>query len=306
MNNFLSLIEKPTRVLVIDCDDSRMLEASIFFKNHKNILLTLLCDDENHTHENRLFISEKEKQALKQDFLLRKKKKETLEQVDALFKDKLYSAAMLVEQNKFDVLVAGLVHNTASVLRCALKCIGVKNGVKRISGNAILTKNKEQLIFADVAVNTKVNQATLLEIAQNAAYFAKSLNIEPKVAFLSYSTNLSAPTKEALAINKVAKRFAKKHNDIKSIGEIQFDAAIDLATQKQKFKVENPEKYNVMVFPNLDSSNISYKVAERLGNYKMSGPFISGLNKVVNDLSRGSSVEGIIETIVISALQAQK
>lgn len=223
-----------------------------------------------------------------------------------LKRDLNYFGVMLVKLGYADGLVSGAVHTTADTIRPALQIIRTIPGRKRVSGVMVmLGPNGEQLVFADTAVNITLEADELAEVAVETSHTAKTFGLDPYVAMLSFSTHGSAHHDLATKVAR-ATSIAKEINpDIKIVGEIQFDAAIDPATAKNKAPESDVAgKCNVFIFPDLQAGNIGYKIAQRLGGYKALGPILQGLNAPVNDLSRGCSAQDVYEIAIITAMQA--
>lgn len=223
-----------------------------------------------------------------------------------LKRDLNYFGVMLVKLGYADGLVSGAIHTTADTIRPALQIIRTIPGRKRVSGVMVmLGPNDEQLVFADTAVNITLEADELAEVAVETAHTAKTFGLDPYVAMLSFSTHGSAHHDLATKVAR-ATAIAKDINpDMKIVGEIQFDAAIDPETAKNKAPESDVAgKCNVFIFPDLQAGNIGYKIAQRLGGYKALGPILQGLNAPVNDLSRGCSAQDVYEIAIITAMQA--
>lgn len=238
-----------------------------------------------------------------------RKGKNTVEDGQKLIKDVNYFGTMMVKLDEADGMVSGTVHTTGDTVRPVLQIIKTRPGVSRTSGAMILLKDDEKYIFADIAINTSLDAQQLGEIAVTSARTAETFGIEPVVALLSYSTNGSAVTPETQKVaeaTKIAKQIAKDRGFNYAIdGEMQFDAAYSATVGKLKFPdSEVPGRANTFVFPNLESGNIGYKIAQRFGGFMAVGPILQGLNKPVNDLSRGSTVEDVYTTIILTAAQS--
>jgi len=242
--------------------------------------------------------------------LLRKKREKkgmTLETAKAtLMSDSRYFAAMLVHQGRVDGMVAGSSSPTAHVLRAAIHIIGPKEGLKTVSSSFIMITNTPEfgdngtLVYSDGGVIPSPTAMQLADIAISAAEKARfTAGIkEPKVAFLSFSTKGSA---DGVSVSKV-----RENVDFDFDGELQLDAAIvpEVAAAKAPgSKVAG--QANVLIFPDLDSGNIGYKLTQRLAKAKALGPLIQGLARPVHDLSRGCSVEDIVEVVAITAVESE-
>lgn len=240
----------------------------------------------------------------------RKEKGLTLEQADSLEKDPYYFATLLVECGYADGMVAGAEASTATTVRPALQIIKAKNKKEPVSSFFLVCgKNKflqnEPLILADCGVLENPDADTLCAIASQSTKSAKMLGIEPKVAFLSYSSKGSAKGENIDKVHVAFEKFAKKEKDVLCDGELQFDAAMVPSVAAHKAP-ESPLKgrANVLVFPNLEAGNICYKAIQYIGGLTAVGPVLQGLKKPVNDLSRGCSAQDIVLVAAITALQA--
>lgn len=245
---------------------------------------------------------------------IRQHKGLTVDEAKELIKDPLYYGTMMVKMGHADGLVAGAVSSTGNVLRPALQIIKTAPGISVVSSCFVMEVLYKEyghngiLLFADCAVNPNPNAEQLAEIAITSAKTGKDLvGLDPKVAMLSFSTKGSASHEY---VDKVveATNIAKQLEPSLSIdGELQADAALVESVGKLKApdsKVAG--NANILVFPDLQSGNIAYKLVERLGNAVAVGPICQGIAKPVNDLSRGCSVDDIVNVVAITAVQAQK
>ncbi len=244
-------------------------------------------------------------------FEKRKDKAITLEEADELEKDPYYFATLLVECGYADGMVAGAESSTATTIRPALQIIKAKSKKELVSSCFLMYgKNKflkdEALILADCGVLENPDSDTLANIGFQSVASAKSFGLEPRVAFLSYSTKGSAKNETVDKVRLAYEKFKKKEKNIVCDGELQFDAAMvpSVAEIKCKDSVLKGNS-NVLIFPNIEAGNISYKAMQYVGGLKAVGPILQGLKKPVNDLSRGCSVEDIIIMSAITALQCE-
>lgn len=243
-------------------------------------------------------------------FMEIRKGKVTEAEARNILKDVNYYGTMLLELGIFDGMVSGAIHSTGDTVRPALQIIKTKKGISKISGAMVmLSPTGEKYIFADVAININLTAEEMAEIAIESGKTAKIFGIDPKVAMLSFSTNGSASSKEQEKVataTKLAKAKIEELNlDFEVDGEMQFDAAIDPKVGKLKFKDSKVAgNATVFVFPDLEAGNIGYKIAQRLASYNVIGPILQGLNKPINDLSRGCDVNEIYNTAIVTALQA--
>lgn len=231
----------------------------------------------------------------------------TLEMAEDMINDPVYFATVMVDLGLADGLVCGAETSTSNTLRPALQIIKGKDG-QRISSFFHMYKDKTNMLFSDCGLVENPTAEELCDIAYQSYQSAKAIcGIKtPRIAFLSYSTKGSAdgevPQKSRLAYEL----FAKKYPEIIADGELQLDAAI--VPSVAKLKCPNSPvagKANVLIFPDLQSGNIGYKLAQRLGGFTAVGPICQGLNKPVNDVSRGASVEEIVSAIQITEKQSK-
>ena len=233
-----------------------------------------------------------------------RKGKVTEEKARELVLDVNYFGTMLVHMGLAVGLVSGAIHSTGDTVRPALQIIKTKPGIGKTFGYFAMLRGDERLIFADCAINPNPSSNDLAEFALESARVARMFDIEPKVALLSFSTKGSAKTEETKKVTDAVKVLDEMQVDFDYDGELQFDAAFVPAVAKTKAKDSKVAgQANVFVFPDLNSGNIGYKIAQRLGGFEAVGPILAGLNKPVNDLSRGCSPEDVYKTAVITANQ---
>ncbi|KMJ59236.1 phosphotransacetylase [Bacillus sp. LL01] len=237
-------------------------------------------------------------------FVERRKGKATEEDARKILMNPNYFGTMLVHVDRAQGLVSGAAHSTADTVRPALQIIKTKEGVRKTSGVFIMVRNDEKYVFADCAINISPDSNDLAEIAVESAATAKMFGIDPKVAMLSFSTKGSAKSPETERVVEAARIASERAPELVVDGEFQFDAAFVPSVAEKKApgsKIQGDA--NVFVFPSLEAGNIGYKIAQRLGNFEAVGPILQGLNKPVNDLSRGCSVEDVYKLALITAGQ---
>ena len=244
-------------------------------------------------------------------FELRKKKGMTLEQAEKLVENPLYLGCLMIKNGEADGEIAGAQNTTGDVLRPALQIIKTSPGISVVSGAFLMFVQDKAygdgvLVFADCAVMPNPNAQELAEIAISTAQTTKAIvGVEPRVAMLSFSTKGSAKSELAdkvIEATRIAKEMAP---ELQIDGELQADAALVPSIGNSKAPGSSTAgKANVLVFPNLECGNISYKLVQRLGNAEALGPILQGIAAPVNDLSRGCSVDDIYKMVAICANQA--
>jgi len=245
-------------------------------------------------------------------YQLRKNKGINLDEAYQLLKDPLYFGALMVYHGEADGLVAGSINATGDVFRPALQTIKTAPGIQIVSSCFIMVVpdcsygDNGVIVFADCAINPEPNAEQLADIAIASAETGKILvGIEPRVAMLSFSTKGSAKhplVEKVVEATKIAK---EKKPDLLIDGELQADAALIPSIGERKAPNSKiAGKANVLIFPDLQSGNIAYKLVERLAKAKAIGPISQGMRKPINDLSRGCSAEDIVNVVAITVLQA--
>ena len=243
-------------------------------------------------------------------FELRKAKGMSQDEAKELISRPEYFGTMLVYKGIAHAMVSGAKTTTADTIRPALQFVKMKDGISTVSGAYVMVlegqseKNERVWFFADCAITPRPSTEQLAGIALSTANTAKSFGYEPKVAFLSYSTGDSAKGEMIDFVKEALEIAQKAAPDIAMDGPMQFDAAVDSKVAKSKMpnsKVAG--QANVFIFPDLNCGNITYKAVQRSANALAIGPILQGLKKPVNDLSRGCSVDDIVNTVLISAVQ---
>ena len=243
-------------------------------------------------------------------FFCTSSKKIDLKQAKILVQQPNYLCSLMVKMKEVDAQICGLNFFSKDVFKPAIKILK-RNDKDFVPSICILEKNEKLMIFSDCALNILPNYQQRAKIAIMACDFAKNiLKIKkPICCFLSYSTNNSGKGKLVDDVKKsyqLAKQMAKKTN-YEFYGEIQFDAAYNQQIRKKKIKnCQWKTKPNIYIFPELNSANIGYKIAQQLGGYKCYGPILLGLSSPISDLSRGATIEDIIGTIILTIMQIKK
>ncbi len=237
---------------------------------------------------------------------LRKSKGMTLEQAREELLEGSFFGTMMVYKGAADGLVSGSTHTTAETIRPALQFIKTEPGTGIVSSVFLMCLQDRVLVFGDCAVNTNPSAEELADIAISSANTARIFGIEPRVAMLSYSTGASGKGEDVDVVMEATRLAQAKAPDLLVEGPLQYDAAIDPGTAHTKApnsKVAG--RATVFIFPDLNAGNNTYKAVQRAANAVAIGPVLQGLRKPVNDLSRGCTVPDIVNTVAITAIQAQ-
>ncbi len=237
---------------------------------------------------------------------LRAHKGVTIEQAKEKLTDLSYFGTMMVHLGMADGMVSGAINTTANTIRPSLEFIKTKPGVSVVSGSFLMCMPDQVVVYADCAVNPNPTAAQLADIAISSAETAVAFGIEPRVAMLSYSTGTSGFGADVDKVREATEIVRAKMPDLALEGPIQFDAAVDPTVAKTKLP-DSPVagRATVFIFPDLNTGNNTYKAVQRSSGAVAIGPVLQGLNKAVNDLSRGALVEDIVNTVAITAIQAQ-
>lgn len=237
---------------------------------------------------------------------LRARKGMTPEQARALLRQPSYFGTMLVEMGRADGLVSGSVTSTADTVRPALQIIRTRSDASIVSGAFIMCLPDHPVLFADCAIMTNPDAGQLADIAIQSAQTARAFGIEPRIGMLSYSTLGSGSGPDVDLVTEATRIVTLRRPDLPVVGPIQFDAAWSPTVAATKAKGNDVAGHvTVFVFPSLSAGNIVYKAVQRSSGALAIGPVLQGLNRPVNDLSRGASVKDIINTIALTAVTAQ-
>ena len=237
---------------------------------------------------------------------LRKHKNVNMDMARDMMSDVSYFGTMMIYKGHADGMVSGAVHTTQHTIRPALQFIKTKPGASVVSSVFFMCLKDRVSIFGDCAINPNPNATQLAEIAIASAASAAAFGIEPKVAMLSYSSGSSGQGEDVDTVREATQIVKEKQPDLKVEGPIQYDAAVDLVVGKSKLPdSEVAGQASVLIFPDLNTGNNTYKAVQRETGALAIGPMLQGLNKPVNDLSRGCTVDDIYNTVIITAIQAQ-
>lgn len=296
----------PKIIALPEYKEPRILEAARIIEKKKIANVLLLSEDK---------ISSQEKERYIQEFYqMHKAKGLDLDEVRKFFDEPLYYAAMMTHEGKVDGFVAGASLTTPDVARSAIRCLGVDARIGIASSSFIMVVpdcalgEEGTFVFADCGIVPEPNPRQLASICIVSAQLSqKVLEIVPKIAFLSYSTHGSAKGGSIDKVKEAVKLVKEMAPDLLVDGELQVDAAIVPEVAKIKCP-DSPLKgeANVLIFPNLEAGNISYKLVQRLAGARAIGPLMLGLNKPCSDLSRGCSAQDIVDCVAITAIRAQQ
>jgi phosphate acetyltransferase len=306
-------------IVLPEAKDERILKATQILLNSNVVDIVLLGDELEINHRASLLgidiskatiinpATSKHLPNLSQEFYnLRKHKGMTLEQAtETLQTIPNYFATMMVHAGLAGGMVSGSISTTADTVRPALQIIKTKPGINIVSSVFFMCMNTKVLVYGDCAINLDPTAIELADIAKSSAATARAFGIEPKIAMLSYSTGQSGSGADVDKV-KEATKILQKQGELLVEGPIQYDAAIEKSVAKQKLpdsKVAGDA--NVLIFPDLNTGNNTYKAVQRSSGAVAIGPVLQGLNKPINDLSRGCLVSDIVNTIAITAIQAQ-
>lgn len=299
--------------------EERILRAAEILQKRRVVELTLLGDDNEIKKNIAKFgldlphiniINPRSSQHLEEFAAayteFRKHKGMTLDVARDQMMDESYFGSMMVKQGLVDGMVSGAVHTTQHTLRPSFEFIRTKPGCKIISSVFFMCLEDRVLVYGDCAVNPNPNPEELADIAIASAETASLFGVDARVAMLSYSTGSSGKGEDVERVREAARLVKEQRPELKIEGPIQYDAAIDLSVAHTKLPdSEVAGRATVFIFPDLNTGNNTYKAVQRSANAVAIGPVLQGLNKPVNDLSRGCTVTDIVNTVAITAIQAQ-
>ena len=320
--NLLQQAKSQKRHIVLpEGKEIRILNAAAFLLNRDIVDLTLLGKPgkiEQIINQNGISLDLNQLQIIdparadkfefyaEQFYQLRKHKGATPELAREYLLDVSYFGTMMVLAGDADGMVSGAIHTTQHTLRPALQLIKTKPGYSLVSSVFFMCLEDRVLVYGDCAINPNPNAEELAEIAIASADTATAFGIEPKVALLSYSSGTSGKGEHVEKVRTATAIARQKRPELKIEGPIQYDAAVDLTVGSQKMpNSQVAGQASVLIFPDLNTGNNTYKAVQRETGALAIGPIVQGLNKAVNDLSRGCTVDDIVNTVAITAIQTQ-
>ncbi|MCH6233178.1 NADP-dependent malic enzyme [Cognataquiflexum rubidum] len=313
--------KNPKRVVFAEADNVKILKASQLLRDERVAIPILLGNKEkidSLIEEHNLDLTgvtiidpymDEEKLKLFGNILYEKRKRKGLTPAECirLMKDRNYYGAMMVELGEADALISGLTKDYPKTILPALQVIGVKPDVNRVAGMYIMNTSKGPFFFSDTTVNVNPTAEQLVEIVGLTASGVRFFNIEPKVAMLSYS-NFGSAKGDVASKTSIATAMAKaRYPELVIEGEMQANVAVNEEIQKETYPFSSliGHKVNTLIFPDLSSGNIAYKLLSELGNAEAIGPVLLGMNKPVHILQLGSSIRDIINMVAIAVVDAQ-
>lgn len=251
-------------------------------------------------------ISEKRNQYAEAYFKKRSRKGATLKDTKNLMKKPNYFGSMMVDLGEADALISGMTTSYPNTIRPALHCVGIKDGLKVVSGLYIVFAKQDVYFFADTTVNVNPSAEQLAEIAISAADTVKEFDVTPRIAMLSFSNFGSSPYPDSIKVKQATDLVKKLRPDLMVDGEMQADTAVVPEIIEKEFPFSNLKgKANVLIFPDLNAGNIAYKLMARIGQASVVGPILMGMKKPIHVLQRGASVDDVINMTAIAVAEAQ-
>ena len=273
--------------------ESKVLELGLFFDFSKVQIINPIESENYDDYVNTYYE-------------LRKAKNVTIDMAKDLMEDVSYFGTMMVYKGHADGMVSGAAHTTQHTILPALQFIKTKPNTCIVSSIFFMCLEDRVSVFGDCAINPNPTAEQLAEIAISSSDSSSAFGIEPKIAMLSYSSGSSGKGDEVNKVRTATEIVRKKRPDLKIEGPIQYDAAVDMNIGKSKMPdSEVAGQASVLIFPDLNTGNNTYKAVQRETGALAIGPMLQGLNKPVNDLSRGCTIDDIINTVIITAIQAQ-
>jgi len=310
--------KKPVKVVYPEGEEEKIIRAAHIVYND-NMAYPILLGNESviKAEIDRLGFDQKEFQVVDPEtsdkvnsftdafFKKRSRKGATLKDTNSLIKKPNYFGSMMVEVGEADALISGLTTNYPTTIRPALQCIGMKPGLKVVSGLYIVFAKQDVYFFADTTVNVNPTAEQLAEIAISTADTAREFDVIPKIAMLSFSNFGSAPYPESLKVKQATEIVKKLRPDLIVDGEMQADTAVIPEIIEKDYPFANLKgRANILIFPDLNSGNIAYKLMARIGQASVVGPILMGMKKPIHVLQRGATVDDIINMTAIAVAEA--
>jgi len=311
--------QRPQHIVLPEGDDDRILRASSTLLRRNVAELTILGDEgevRGRAAELGLDISgarilspfdEPLRERFATEYVkLRAHKGMTMEVARETVTDVSYFGTMMVQLGLADGMVSGAAHTTAHTIRPSFEIIKTKPDVSIVSSVFLMCLEDRVLVYGDCAVNPDPDSAQLADIAISSAATAAQFGIDQRIAMLSYSTGTSGSGADVDKVRSATALVSERRPDLRVVGPIQYDAAVDVAVGRSKMPdSEVAGRATVFVFPDLNTGNNTYKAVQRSAGAVAIGPVLQGLRKPINDLSRGALVQDIVNTVAITAIQAQ-
>ncbi len=309
------------RIVLAEGEDERVLKATEILVEKDAVAITLLGNENKiveriakqglHIDTDKISIMEPRSSEHFETYAthfyeLRKHKGVNMDMARDVMSDVSYFGTMMVYQGDVDGMVSGAVHTTQHTIRPALQFVKTKPGFSVVSSVFFMCLDDRVLVYGDCAINPNPDAQQLAEIASSSAETARAFGIEPKIAMLSYSSGESGKGADVEKVREATHIVKASNPGFKIEGPIQYDAAVDLEVGLKKIPgSEVAGQASVLIFPDLNTGNNTYKAIQRETGAIAIGPVLQGLNRPVNDLSRGCTVTDIVNTVIITAIQAQ-
>ncbi|MBC8033045.1 MAG: phosphate acetyltransferase [Chitinophagaceae bacterium] len=309
-------------IVLPEGDDDRILKAAARLINQEMVYLTILGNPDTiaasikrlgiNLDLSTINIVDPVHSVYYEDYVntlyeLRKTKNVTKEMARDLMTDVSYFGTMMVYKGDADGMVSGALHTTQHTIRPALQFIKTKPGISLVSSVFFMCLPDRVSVFGDCAVNPDPTASQLADIAISSAESSQRFGIEPRIALLSYSSGNSGEGEDVEKVREARRIVKERRPDLKVEGPIQYDAAVDPAVGKSKMPgSEVAGQASVLIFPDLNTGNNTYKAVQRETGALAIGPILQGLNKPVNDLSRGCTLDDIFNTVIVTAIQCQQ
>jgi len=310
--------KKPVKVVYPEGEEEKIIRAAHVAFNDNMAFPILLGNEKVIKSEiERLEFDEKEFQILDPEsnekviqfanefYKKRSRKGATLKDTQKLIKKPNYFGSMMVELGEADALISGLTTNYPTTIRPALQCVGMKEGLKVVSGLYIVFAKQDVYFFADTTVNINPTAEQLAQIAITAADTAREFDVKPKIAMLSFSNFGSSPYPESLKVKQATELVKKLRPELIIDGEMQADTAVIPNIIENEYPFSSLKgRANVLIFPDLNSGNIAYKLMARIGQASVVGPILMGMKKPIHVLQRGATVDDITNMTAIAVAEA--